>query len=75
MAPKYRILLVAKSLRDLRTARQLNVKLTFFEKLTGSFGSKLCKNSPNFVDDRTGLHLGYKGALDQILIAHIGIRK
>ncbi len=34
---------------------------------------RLCENSPNFVADGTALHIGYKGALDQILIAYIGI--
>ncbi len=35
----------------------------------------MCENSPNFVDGGTALHIGYKGASDEILISHVGIGK
>ena len=40
----------------------------------GRFWPRLGENSPNFIADGTGFHIGNKGASDEILIAHIGIR-
>ncbi len=51
-----------------RTSKSLIIRNSDFR-----FRPRLCENPPNFEDDGTAPHIGYKGVSNEILISHIGI--
>ncbi len=40
----------------------------------GRLWPRLCENPPNFEDDGTASHIGYKGVSNEIPISHIDIK-